>query len=787
MPTHAFVNPVTGKASVRSRHLIGCAVTALAFSAFAPSALAANECGPVVAGTVTCAAAGNPYPGGITYTAVTAIDVSAPATVVVNTVAPATGGIAITGTGATSLSGNATVATTGAGSNGVLVTSSGGPVSVAVGTVSTSGLNASGIVATSIGGPVTVNAGQTTVTGLGGNAIFAQANGPVSVTSAGASSVDATAIAARSTASTAAVNLTSGTVNSVSGNGIDVAGTTANLTTAGGTTVSGGSRGVLLTSTIGSTLVNGGTINGGTYAIATSGGPATIANNGTINGAVALTGGGAVVNNAGTFNALGTSTFGVGDRFNNTGVVAVGASSTVPTSATFTGPVAFNNAGTISMLNGHAGDMLGLAGNYVGSGNAQLSVDVAPGAAIDVDRLIIGGSATGATAINIALPVGSQPLFNTGTMIVQAGAGSSATAFNVSAATANAGLVRYDVIYTPASASFSLVAVPGDAAYNMLNFVPALHNVWNKSADAVSAHMQSRRDALWSLGGTAPSGKFWLSTAGSVDKVRSTRDFGTLGQQHLTDTGYQQDYFGGQMGLNLSGGVSTRGGFAVGVTGGYINSRARLGGTPDRIGFNAINGGVYASFTSGNIFFNALGKYDYYWADAKSIAAGYQTKLKGSAYGVRGEFGLRFGSDAFFVEPVAQISYLHSSLDPFNVQGTSVSFDGRDGLRGKAGARIGGVTNIGSDAKMSFYAGANYVHNFRDEGRATFANAGGTYSASHIRMPDYGEAVAGFTIASSSSVSGFMEATYTRTLKSGSATGIKLEGAGGRAGISFKF
>jgi hypothetical protein len=54
-------------------------------------------------------------------------------------------------------------------------------------------------------------------------------------------------------------------------------------------------------------------------------------------------------------------------------------------------------------------------------------------------------------------------------------------------------------------------------------------------------------------------------------------------------------------------------------------------------------------------------------------------------------------------------------------------------------------------------------------------------------MPDYGEAVAGFTIASNTSVSGFMEATYTRTLKSGTGVTNKLEGAGGRVGINFKF
>ncbi len=49
-------------------------------------------------------------------------------------------------------------------------------------------------------------------------------------------------------------------------------------------------------------------------------------------------------------------------------------------------------------------------------------------------------------------------------------------------------------------------------------------------------------------------------------------DFNTFGQSRITDTGYQQDYFGGQIGLDIAGGSGERGGFAAGLTGGYISS-----------------------------------------------------------------------------------------------------------------------------------------------------------------------------------------------------------------------
>ncbi|MFZ5745878.1 MAG: autotransporter domain-containing protein [Pseudomonadota bacterium] len=618
------------------------------------------------------------------------------------------------------------------------------------------------------------------ITISGTNAITLGGAATVSVTGAGSNGV-------RLTSTGGPVIASLGSVSAALGDGVILSGTTASLTTASGSMLFGGNRGAVLTSASGSSLNNAGTISGGSYAVQTSGGPATITNTGTITGAVALAGGGSLLTNAGTFNAAGTSSFGAGDRFANTGLVTVGATSLTPTAATFAGLATFDNSGTISLQNGHAGDTLTLGGNYIGSGNARLALDAAPGALLNADRLIVAGSATGFTAVDLALPAGSQPLFNTGSVLVQTGAGSSANAFGVTAATATAGLVRYDIAYNPVAATYSLVAGPSDAAYNMLSFGTAQRSLWNKSADAVTAQLQSRRDALWSLGDGAPAGKLWLTMGGSVDKVEGTRDFGLAGQPHLTNTGYQQDYFGGQVGLGLSGGVSTRGGFAVGLTGGYINSRAKFGGTAERINFDAINGGVYASFTSGNLFINALGKYDYYWARATSLAGGYEVKTKGSAYGARGEIGLRFGSDSFFMEPLAQLSYVHTSLDPFGVQGTSVNFDGRSGLRGKAGARFGGVTSIGSDAKLSFYAGASYVHGFKDEGQVTFANGGGTFTAMRGRMPDYGEAVAGFTIAQNQSVSGFMEANYTRTFKTGTGDSAKLQGAGGRVGINFKF
>jgi len=726
-------SPVSGAAFVRSRHTLACAVAALAIGAMAPAAHAANECGVLASGAVTCT--GTSFANGVTYNAGTASTITAASGAAVTTTAANTNGVTIIGTGATTLAGAANVSTSGVNSNGVAVTS-------AV-------------------GPVTVNTGQVTVTGTGGNAIFATSAGPVTVNTTGASSVDLPAIFAQSTGSTAMVNVNGGTVSSAASDGIDIASAT------------------------GSTVTNSGTVFGRRYAVIASGtGAATINNTGTMTGALSL-GNNATVNNAGTFNAVGASVMGTGSRFNNTGTFTVGANSASAAAASLTGGT-FNNSGLIDLRNGQVGDVLTINGNYVGSGNSAVALEAAQGAAIANDRVVVNGSATGQTLVTVAQGPGATPVFNSGTVFVTGGAGSTAGAFVVAPNSVNAGLVRYDVAYNGTTGAYSLVASPSDAAYNTMRYGTIQRNLWNKSADAVSAHLQSRRDALWAQGDGAATGKFWMTMAGTVDRARNVRDFSGVGR--TTDTGYSQTSVGGQIGMDVSGGVGERGGFSFGVTGGFINSVANFRSGPDSLNTNALNGGAYMSFTSGNLFINGLAKYDYYWMDVDSGLGNYSQSLHGHSWGARGEIGMRLGGDRFFVEPLGQISWVNSSLDRFNVLGTNVDFNDRDQFRVKAGGRVGGVMPLGDDGtKMSYYLGASYVHDFRREANVTFSNAGGTVRMAGYQTPDAIEGVLGWNIASNRAVSGFMEGTYTRSFHGDVSTGQRTEGFGGRAGVNVRF
>ena len=674
--------------------------------------------------------------------------------------------IAGTGTAVVNVTGNVT--TQGDNSRGLVAV---GPLGATVtngGTITTAGLTSNGVDASSTTGPVAVTVRNVTTTGNGSQAVLLNAtSGNATATVSGA---------LRTTGTTAnALTVNSGA------NAVVNLGTGATFSTVQGDYIRLNSVG---TSTLNNAATIGNNLNG--FALVATGGPITINNTGNLSSDIVLTPGADVINNSGTFTVGANPDFGAGvDLFNNTGLVTLMAGATAPVSPVFTGLETFTNSGTIDLRNTRAGDTLTLPGTYVGT-NGTLGLDITSnGTTTTNDQLIIGGAATGTTTIQLNQLAGSVPLFNAGTVLVNAGAGSSATAFGLAGGGLDAGFVRYQVGFDAAGNNFLLTAAPSDTAFRTLNYAEGIRSLWLKSADAVSGQLRARRDTMWSQGGGDTTGRFWMQMHGSEETRAGQRDFNAFGQSRLTDTGFQQDYFGGQAGLDISGASGERGGFAFGLTGGYINSSLNFAGTTDRVKFDVANAGLYASYSSGNLFFNALGKYDHYWAKAGAPSAGFQQDFSGNVYGARAEMGLRFGSDSFFIEPAASISYVKNDTDDLTPLGTTIAFDDDDGLRGRIGARIGGLVDMGG-AKLAVYGGGNFVHEFKGQDNVTFTSGGQTLNYTNERLSDYGEAVLGATISQNESVSGFVEANYIRSFKYNDGD-RHIEGFGGRAGIRFKF
>ncbi len=727
----------------------------------------------------------------------------------VNTTGANARGIVATGvTGATVNYG--TVATTGAGATGVLIPAGvmffGPPASATAtvngtGRLSTTGVGADGINANATNN-VAINVGQVGTTGANSRGIVARGGGAVTIATTGVVSTGATATAISATSTGGSVGVVlGGTNSSTSADGVTItAATTADLSLAVGSTLNGGINGATIASGTGTTVFNAGTIGGTNAALVVTGGAATVTNNGTINGRVLLTGNADTVTNNATFNATAVSDFGAGnDTFNNVGVYNASAnqdfgagtdvfnnsgSFRVLPNATAAGTVTlsnletFNNSGLVDLRNGRTGDVLALGGTYAGSGSAQLGLDAnLVGTGSTADQLRLGGVASGTTTISLNTLSTTPAVLNAGVILVQAGAASSAGAFVLNGTQVDQGLVQYSVVYNPTTFAYSLVGTPGAGVFRTSLFAEGARNLWLQSADAWSGHMRELRDTVAANGDGSSGGRFWAQALGQVEERQNGRSFTNNGVTTAFNLGYKQDYFGGQIGLDF-GGPAGDGAFAFGVTGGYLNSSMNFANSADRINFDAVNAGVYASFNSGIVFLNLLGKYDYYWGDIKSISGRYNDDIRGSVYGGRAEAGLRFG-DVVFFEPSASVSYTKSDFDDFGVASGNFAFDDEDGIRGKAGARIGYTADIGG-SKASFYAGGNYVHEFRGDDRVTFTSGGQTVSFTNRPTRDYGEGTLGVNIGSDQgAVSGFFEGRY--------ADGGDYQGYGGRAGMRFRF
>jgi outer membrane autotransporter protein len=703
-----------------------------------------------------------------------------------------------------------TVTTTGAGATGVSIPAGVlffGPVASSTVTVtgsgrlSTAGANADGINANATNG-VTINVGQVATVGANSHGIFANGGGAVSVTSTGVTTTGttSTAVSATSTGGSVAVAL-SGANSSASLDGVTIsAATTANLSLAAGGSLNGGGNGATIASGTGTTVSNAGTLSGANYALVVTGGAANVTNSGTLNGRILLTGNADTLTNSGTFNATAVSDFGAGndtlnnsgiynlsaniefgtgvDMFNNSGTLLIRPGTTTAGTISLLNLETFNNSGLVDLRNGHAGDILTLPGTFAGSGASQIGLDVnLTGPGSTADQLRFGGVASGSTTISLTQVNTAPAVLNSGLLLVQAGAASPANAFVLNGTQVDQGLIQYGLTYNPANFSYNLVATPGAGVYRTALFAEGARNLWLQSGDAWSGHMRELRDNVAANGAGGAGGRLWAQALGQVEERQNGRSFTNSGVTTPVNLGYKQDYFGGQLGLDF-GGPAGDGGFAFGVTGGYLNSNMNFANSADRISFDALNGGLYATYSGGIFFVNLLGKYDYYWGDNHGVSGRYNDSIKGGVYGGKAEAGLRFG-DKLFVEPSASISYTKSDFDDFGVASGNFNFDNDEGIRGKAGARLGYTMDMGG-SKASLYAGGNYVHEFKGQDNVAFVSGGQTVAFTNDPIGDYGEGTLGLNIGSDQGkVSGFFEGRY--------AKGSDYEGYGGRAGMRFRF
>jgi len=705
-------------------------------------------------------------------------------------------GIAAYGTGNVTVASTG-ITTTGAGSDGIRALS-GGSVTVTSGTVTASGAgslgifaqgngnvsvtstavtsNSTGISGVSGAGTVTITSGNVTTSGAGATGIRGQAGGAVTITSGNVTTTGANSIGINAISDANILVTTTGTTTTT-GIGIRAI-TTAGAATVDATNVTAAGDAINITSPTASNVTVRGLVvsTGGGFAVQATGGAATVATTaaGTIRGRIDLTDNADVVNNAGTFDAIGDSLFGAGtDVFNNSGQVR-----STSGAVSFTGLETFNNlaTGRIDMRDGAVGDSLNVIGAYVGTAGSRLQLDV--NLATTTADVLFTGAATGSTIIDANIL--SPPIFNlTGTLVVDAAAGTSATAFTLAGGAQNVPYIRLNLLFDGPNNNFLLQALPDQPVFETVEQAEMLTNFWYNSADAITAQLEAARDGLEPAGTVhanhlTGSGRFngWVQVVGGNVDREASQSFVGGGATTVFDTSYEQDYIGVQAGLDYQAG-----GTILGLSFGYGKSEAEFDASFNNVEMDGYNLAAYAAFhAESGFFFNALAKVD--WVDVDATpGANLLAEFDATAWGLRGVAGYRFRSGNVFFEPAVSLTWVNVDIDDYTVAGAAVSFDDIESFRGSIGLRVGGEFRSASGGTWSPFVGIYAVEEFSGDNSATFT-LGPSLTLTQDAPGTYGEITAGLNYST-----GRLEAFARGELDFGG----ERDGIGGRAGIRLRF
>lgn len=665
-----------------------------------------------------------------------------PVTVVagdISTAGPESEGIDVSGDGVIELTAG-DISTSGDGAEGVVVAGGDGDVRVDLGSVETTGPASDGLIVGTIGGDQTITVGDVSASGEGSDGIDADsATGDIAIVIDGAVVADVTGVSAT----------TGGAVS---------------VTVNEGGSVTGGVDGVVSTAGEGTTILNNGMIEGGTgFAVVADGEAAGVVNNGVLSGRLDLTDMDDAVTNNGEFLAVGDSLFGAGDDlFTNNGVL------TPEGPVAFLGLETFVNAGSIDMIDGVADDSLSLPGDYVGEMDASLGVDVALGTAgTPADRLIIAGAATGVTEVTINNIDGRGAVLNPdGVLIVSAGSAAGG-AFVLAPDSISQGFIDYRLAVE--DGDVLLQAAPGGAVFELAKVARFAQQTWQAGADAWSTRMTQVADAERGGRGRTSAGETWAQAFGSsLEWNRGGETVTTFDGEESRNLDFDSARAGFQAGVDWS----RSGSMLWGVTTGLSRSEYRFDASSAAFTVKAANLGLYGAWTGGALRAEVLAKVDALSLTYLNPAAPFYEEFDGLATGVQGQLAYRFGGEGLYLEPQAQVSYVHANLDDLEVPGAAATFEDTDVVEGRVGLRVG--SNAGA---LRPFVSAHAVRAWGQDAPGLFSSGGYDLALSDGEEANYGLFAAGID-SSWRGLESFLQAE--------AATG-DVEGWGARFGVRIRW
>jgi outer membrane autotransporter protein len=397
---------------------------------------------------------------------------------------------------------------------------------------------------------------------------------------------------------------------------------------------------------------------------------------------------------------IGISDFGAGvDIFNN---LAGGTVSSTNGAGVLANCEAFNNAGTISMVDGAANDSLSVCGDYVGSGNATLALDVdGANGELTADQLIVAGNVSGSTGINLNLLPGSAVIDTDGVMVVDAGT-ATGTPFALNGPT-NFGLIDYAL--DQRGADTFLVSSPDAAIFDIATAGSLIQDMWHQSADAHLSCAASRRNDFGTTRTDTPIA-LCAQLYGGRDKYgdndRSATVFGTnLSYSDRLET----DRRGAQVELGFRAGTN----FVVGLTGGYERAESDLASGTELVA-EGHNYGAFAQYGAANGFYGALlVKRDKFDIRMSNNVLGFAAKPDARSTGVDGQVGWRTPTFGAALDVNAGLSYVKTKWDDFTAGNIAFDPDSTSSLRGRLGA------SLTWSGHLAPFVGAKVFHEFKDD------------------------------------------------------------------------